>query len=160
MRLGYPWNRIDPCRSPEGGEVVDVRGTDRGGSAVEGLGRSRKPPGSRRSACGSGAGARSGERPERVTGLGRLHRPTVKCQQERTQGLNRYLARVRLADKLEAKIKGAESAEQQRIEKLRRQNEKEANVQKRRCSGKNTFTQGSRPPVKDLQKNDIMLTTS
>jgi protein subunit release factor B len=35
-----------------------------------------------------------------------VHRPTgtsVKCQQERTQGLNRYLARKLLADRIEAR---------------------------------------------------------
>lgn len=34
-----------------------------------------------------------------------VHRPTgiaVRCEEERSQGLNRYLARVRLAEKLEA----------------------------------------------------------
>jgi peptide chain release factor len=55
------------------------------------------------------------------------HVPTgieVKCQQERTQGLNRFLARRILADKIETKQKGAESAEQARIEKIRRQKRK------------------------------------
>jgi len=52
------------------------------------------------------------------------HVPTgieVKCQQERSQGLNRFLARRIMADKIEAKQKGEESAEQARIEKIRRQ---------------------------------------
>jgi protein subunit release factor B len=55
------------------------------------------------------------------------HIPTgieVKCQQERSQGLNRFLARRILADKIETKQKGAESAEQARIEKIRRQKRK------------------------------------
>lgn len=55
------------------------------------------------------------------------HVPTgieVKCQLERTQGLNRFLARRILADKIEAKQKGEESAEQARIEKIRRQKRK------------------------------------
>ena len=55
------------------------------------------------------------------------HVPTgveVKCQQERTQGLNRFLARRILADKIESRQKGAESAEQARIEKIRRQKRK------------------------------------
>ncbi|MBI4209229.1 MAG: peptide chain release factor-like protein [Deltaproteobacteria bacterium] len=53
-----------------------------------------------------------------------LHRPTgiqVKCQQERSQALNRFLARRLLLDKIEEKILGAWSAEQQRIAKIRRQ---------------------------------------
>src|SRR5262249_13844454 len=49
------------------------------------------------------------------------HIPTgieVKCQQERSQALNRYLARKILADKIETMILGKESAEKQRIEKI------------------------------------------
>jgi protein subunit release factor B len=52
------------------------------------------------------------------------HRPTgirVKCQQKRSQALNRFLARRILLDKIEAKLRGAESAEQQEIAKIRRQ---------------------------------------
>jgi protein subunit release factor B len=55
------------------------------------------------------------------------HLPTgteVKCQQERSQSLNRYLARRILADKIEAAILGKESAEEQRIAKIRRQKRK------------------------------------
>ena len=55
------------------------------------------------------------------------HLPTnieVKCQQERKQALNRFLARRILADKIEAQILGKESEEQQRIEKIRRQKRK------------------------------------
>ncbi len=55
------------------------------------------------------------------------HMPTgieVKCQRERYQAVNRFLARKILADKIEAKILGEESAKQQRIEKIRRQKRK------------------------------------
>jgi len=55
------------------------------------------------------------------------HVPTgieVKCQRERAQALNRFHARRLLADKIENLIKGKESAEQQRIEKIRRQKRK------------------------------------
>jgi protein subunit release factor B len=55
------------------------------------------------------------------------HLPTgteVKCQQERSQSLNRFLARRILADKIEAAILGKESAEEQRIAKIRRQKRK------------------------------------
>lgn len=55
------------------------------------------------------------------------HLPTkieVKCQQERSQALNRFLARRILADKIEAQILGRESEKQQRIEKIRRQKRK------------------------------------
>ena len=55
------------------------------------------------------------------------HRPTgirVKCQRERSQALNRFLARRILLDKIEAKLRGAESAEQQEIARIRRQKRK------------------------------------
>jgi protein subunit release factor B len=55
------------------------------------------------------------------------HLPTeieVKCQKERYQSLNRYHARRILTDKIEAKILGAESEEQQKIAKIRRQKRK------------------------------------
>lgn len=45
----------------------------------------------------------------------------VRCQQERSQALNRFLARRLLADKYEAMLKGKASAEEQRREKIRRQ---------------------------------------
>ena len=52
------------------------------------------------------------------------HIPTgieVKCQKERTQVLNRYIARKILVNKIETLVLGKLSEEQQRIEKLRRQ---------------------------------------
>jgi protein subunit release factor B len=55
------------------------------------------------------------------------HQPTgieVKCQRERSQALNRYLARRILADKIESLLLKEKSAEQQRIAKLRRQKRK------------------------------------
>jgi protein subunit release factor B len=55
------------------------------------------------------------------------HIPTgieVKCQRERSQVLNRFLARRILADKIESIILGRLSARQQRIEKIRRQKRK------------------------------------
>ncbi len=55
------------------------------------------------------------------------HRPTgirVKCQRERSQALNRFLARRILLDKIEVKLRGAESAEQQKIARIRRQKRK------------------------------------
>lgn len=55
------------------------------------------------------------------------HRPTgieVKAQQERSQGLNRFLARRRLVELLEERVLGVQSARQQAIAKLRRQKRK------------------------------------
>jgi protein subunit release factor B len=55
------------------------------------------------------------------------HIPTgieVKCQEERSQSLNRYKARVILVKKIDQLVKGKESEEIQRIEKIRRQKRK------------------------------------
>ena len=53
-----------------------------------------------------------------------LHRPTglqVKCQATRQQGLNRFLARRLLLDKIEEKHTGVVAAQRAEIEKIRRQ---------------------------------------
>jgi protein subunit release factor B len=55
------------------------------------------------------------------------HIPTgteVKCQKARTQGLNRYYARVLLYEKIEHALKGKESEEAKKIAKIRRQKRK------------------------------------
>ena len=53
-----------------------------------------------------------------------LHRPTglqVKCQETRQQGLNRFLARRLLLDKIEARKNGFVAAQRSEAEKIRRQ---------------------------------------
>ncbi|HEX9046426.1 MAG TPA: peptide chain release factor-like protein [Verrucomicrobiae bacterium] len=53
-----------------------------------------------------------------------LHRPTgvqVKCQETRQQGLNRYIARRLLLDKIEEKQTGVIAARRSEAEKIRRQ---------------------------------------
>ena len=52
------------------------------------------------------------------------HKPTgleVRCARERSQSLNRFLARRELCDKIAAKLHGEKSKRQQEIEKIRRQ---------------------------------------
>ena len=56
-----------------------------------------------------------------------IHRPTgvsVKCQETRQQGLNRFIARRRLLDKIEAAKNGFVAAQRAEIEKIRRQKRK------------------------------------
>src|SRR5437867_9811823 len=53
-----------------------------------------------------------------------LHRPTglqVKCQTTRQQGLNRFLGRRLLLDKIERLQTGSVATERARVEKIRRQ---------------------------------------
>lgn len=53
-----------------------------------------------------------------------LHRPTgvqIKCQETRQQGLNRFIARRLLVEKIEAQRRSRVDAERARIEKARRQ---------------------------------------
>src|SRR5580700_3480174 len=53
-----------------------------------------------------------------------VHRPTgmqVKCQETRQQGLNRFIARRILLDKIEARKNGVIAAQRAEIEKIRRQ---------------------------------------
>ncbi len=55
------------------------------------------------------------------------HIPTgieVKCQKERSQSLNRFLARRILINKIESVILGKQSEEQQHIQKFKRQKRK------------------------------------
>ena len=64
-----------------------------------------------------------------------LHRPSglqVKCQDTRQQGLNRFLARKLLLDKIEAREKSRADAERARIEKLRRQKRGRSRAAKQR----------------------------
>lgn len=83
------------------------------------------------------------------------HRPTgirVKCQKERSQALNRFLARRILLDKIEAKLTGVHAAEEQRIAKIRRQKRKRSRraklrllAEKRRQAQKKSFRASVRP---------------
>ena len=63
------------------------------------------------------------------------HRPSgvqVKCQETRQQGLNRYMARKLLADKIEELREGRRSALQQADEKIRRQKRRRSRRSKQR----------------------------
>jgi peptide chain release factor len=87
------------------------------------------------------------------------HRPTgirVKCQQERSQALNRFLARRILLDKIESKIKGARSAEDQEIARIRRQKRKRSRraklkllADKRHLAEKKSYRASVRPDHQD-----------
>ncbi len=68
------------------------------------------------------------------------HRPTgleVKMQRERSQALNRYLARRRLCELVEARELGADSPESRRRAKIRKQKTRRARRGKQRHPGEN-----------------------
>ena len=83
------------------------------------------------------------------------HRPTgvrVRCQEDRSQGLNRFLARRILADRIETIQIGKKSEEQQRIQKIRRQKRRRSRrarlkmlAEKHHRSDIKTARQGVRP---------------
>ncbi len=74
---------------------------------------------------GSGKG---GQKVNKTSSCVRLvYLPTgedVRCQQERSLSLNRFLARRLLLEKIADRIEGEKSARQQKIEKIRRQKRK------------------------------------
>ena len=88
------------------------------------------------------------------------HLPTkieVKCQRERSQALNRFLARRILADKIEEMIRGKESEERQRIEKIRRQKRKRSQrakqkmLEEKRKHSEKKKARTFRPKIDDLE---------
>lgn len=80
-----------------------------------------------------------------------VHRPSgtmVKCQQERSQALNRFHARQLLADKIDRRLRGAASAEAQRIAKLRRQKRRRS----KRAQEKMLEAKHARAAIKTLRR--------
>jgi len=91
------------------------------------------------------------------------HIPTgveVKCQQERSQGLNRFLARRILADKIENMTLGKESREQQERERIRRQKKRRSRRAKekvlhfKRLTGEKKRSRSFRPASSDYPGED------
>ena len=79
-----------------------------------------------------------------------FHAPSglrIKCQQERSQGLNRYIARKLLADKIEEAKLGAESKRVQDMERIRRQKRRRS----RRAKNRMLDDKHARSAVKNLR---------
>jgi len=91
------------------------------------------------------------------------HTPTgieVKCQQERSQALNRFLARRILAEKIENMVLGKESEEQQKREKIKRQKRKRSRRAKEKVlrikhqTGEQKKLRSFRPASSDYSHED------
>ena len=70
------------------------------------------------------------------------HRPTgieVKCGRQRTQLLNRFLARRLLADKIEERITGIKSEKRKETERIRRQKRKRSKRAKEKILAEKKF---------------------
>jgi protein subunit release factor B len=80
-----------------------------------------------------------------------LHRPTgiqVKCQATRQQGLNRFIARRLLLDKIEERQKGFVAARRAEIERIRRQKRKRS----KRAKDKMLANKARQSEKKDLRR--------
>jgi len=74
---------------------------------------------------GSGAGGQKINKTSSCVYL--IHSPTgieVRCQRERSQALNRYLARRELCNKIEARIMGKQSAQKKAEFKIKKQKQR------------------------------------
>lgn len=103
---------------------------------------------------GSGAGGQKINKTSSCVLL--THRPTglqVRCQRERSQALNRFLARRILCEKLEAQILGRQSQRQQEIERTRRQKRRRTRRGKAKMLASKrhraTIKAGRKPPAND-----------
>jgi len=84
------------------------------------------------------------------------HKPTgieVKCQKERSQALNRFLARRILINKIESKLLKKKSEEQKKIEKIRRQKRKRS----KRAKEKILKAKRIQSAKKDFRRKKIFL---
>ena len=73
----------------------------------------------------------------------------VKCEKERSQALNRFIARRILVNKIESLVLGRKAEEQRRIEKIRRQKRKRS----RRAKEKMLKFKKMRSEKKALRRN-------
>ena len=86
------------------------------------------------------------------------HAPTgteVKCQEGRSQGLNRYRARVLLVSKIDERLRGEESRERQRIEKIRRQKRKRSKRAKEKILAEKKITSEKKRLRSQIHENEI-----
>jgi len=78
---------------------------------------------------------------------------TVKCQDERSQAMNRYRARRVLVRKLDAQIRGRESEEARRIAKIKRQKRKRSKRAKEKML-RSKHLQSEKKELRRVVRND------
>lgn len=86
------------------------------------------------------------------------HVPTgieVKAQKDRSQALNRFMARRMLADKIEEELLGRESKKQQAIEKIRRQKRKRSKRAKEKVLRDKKIQSGKKELRKSVDASDV-----
>jgi protein subunit release factor B len=77
----------------------------------------------------------------------------VKCQKDRSQSINRFLARRRLTEILEERILGKQSEEQARVYQIRKQKRRRS----RRAKEKMLQAKKMRSNLKEMRKSlDIL----
>ena len=85
------------------------------------------------------------------------HKPSgieVKCQQQRSRELNRYIARRELCERLEEIRDGKKSARQQKMEKIRRQKRRRSRRAKNRMLDDKSKHADKKNMRKPPNKND------
>jgi len=105
--------------------------------------------------CGSGSGGQKINKTASCVYLKHLTSGIeVKCQQQRSRELNRYIARRELCERLEEKRDGKKSAKTQAREKIRRQKRRRSRRSKNRMLDDKTKHASKKNMRKPPGKND------